>query len=114
MTVYVYQTFQIKQENFKEGMKNLHHMKNYRNKHYNHMVELLTPLTGQDHTYALLAKYQGLAEMELQNKKMFDDEKYVELVGNFFLKHIVQGSMSTQFYRVTEEDKSKNEEEDDE
>jgi hypothetical protein len=37
--------------------------------------------------------------MELQNKKMFDDEEYLKLIGDFFLENIVQGSMNTQLYR---------------
>lgn len=110
MTVYVYQTFQLKQEKFKEGMANLHDMKNFRNEKYNHTVEVLTPITGSDHTYALLAKYEGLTEMELQNKKMFDDEEFVKLVGDFFLENIVQGSMTTQLYRITTEEKRVGEE----
>ena len=71
-------------------------MKKYRNENYNHKVEILTPITGRDHTYALLTTYEGLAEMELQNKKMFEDEEYTKLIGEFFLEMIVQGSMNTQ------------------
>lgn len=36
MPVFVYQTFQIKQEKFKEAIENLHEMKNYRNENYSH------------------------------------------------------------------------------
>lgn len=100
MSVYVYQTFEIKQEKFKEGIENLKEIKKYRNETYDHKVELLTPISGEDHTYALLSTYEGLAEMELQNKKMFDDEEYLKLIGDFFLENIVQGSMYTQIYRT--------------
>lgn len=99
MPVFVYQTYEIKQEKFKEGIENLKEIKKYRNENYSHNVDILTPITGQDHTYALLSTYEGLAEMELQNKKMFDDEEYLKLIGGFFLENIVQGSMNTQFYR---------------
>lgn len=99
MTVFVYQTFEIKQEKFKEGIENLTEIKNYRNENYDHKVEILTPITGSDFTYALLTTYNGLAEMELQNKKMFDDEEYLKLIGDFFLENIIQGSMNTQIYR---------------
>ncbi|WP_458412837.1 hypothetical protein ACNQFZ_18810 [Schinkia sp. CFF1] len=99
MTIYVYQTFEIKQEKFKEGIENLTEIKNYRNEKYDHRVEILTPITGKDFTYALFATYDGLAEMELQNKKMFDDEEYLKLIGVFFLENIIQGSMNTQIYR---------------
>jgi hypothetical protein len=37
--------------------------------------------------------------MELQNKKMFDDEEYKKLIEEFFIENIVQGSMNTQLYR---------------
>ncbi|WP_042356120.1 hypothetical protein [Bacillus rubiinfantis] len=99
MTVIVYQTFVIKQEKFKEAIENLREIKKYRMEHYNHTVDILTPITGKDHTYSLISTYDGLAEMELQNKKMFDDEEYVELIGTFFLDHIVENSMYTQIFR---------------
>ncbi|MFK9090373.1 hypothetical protein [Bacillus salipaludis] len=101
MSIYVYQTFVIKQEKFKEGIENLKEIKNFRNKNYDHNVEILTPVSGKDHTYALLSSYEGLAEMELQNKKMFDDEEYLKLIGDFFLENIAQDSMYTQIYRTT-------------
>ncbi|MBU8879781.1 hypothetical protein BGM26_12360 [Bacillus sp. FJAT-29790] len=99
MTVFVYQTFDIKQEKFKEVIKNLREIKMYRNENFSHKVEILMPITGRDHTYALLSTYEGLAEMELQNKKMFDDEEYLKMIGEFFLENIVQGSINTQLYR---------------
>lgn len=100
MSVIVYQTFIIKQEKFKEAIDNLRELKKFRLENYNHQVEILTPISGNDHTYALLCTYDGLAEMELQNKKMFDDEEYLELIGPFFLENIVEGSMNTQIYRT--------------
>jgi hypothetical protein len=99
MSVTVYQTFELKQDNFVEALKNARMILSYRNEHYDHKMELLSPITGSDHTYAFLATYEGLAEMELQNKKMFEDEEYKKLIGDFFLKNIVQGSMYTQIYR---------------
>lgn len=87
MPIYVYQTFEIKQDKFKEGIENLKAIKKFRNENYNHQVELLTPITGNDHTYALVSIYDGLAEMELQDKKMFEDESYLELIGEFFRKY---------------------------
>src|SRR3954449_10471743 len=115
MSVFVYQTFEIKQDKFKEGIENLQEIKKYRNENYNHKVEILTPITGRDHSYALLSTYEGLAEMELQNKKMFEDEEYIELIGEFFLEAIVQGSMYTQLYRTLSDrkpDKKKEKEKD--
>jgi hypothetical protein len=109
MSVFVYQTFEIKQDKFKEGIENLQEIKKFRNENYNHKVDILTPITGQDHTYALFSTYEGLAEMELQNKKMFDDEEYLKLIEEFFLKTIVQGSINTQLYR-TMADKKKDKE----
>jgi hypothetical protein len=103
MPVFVYQTFEIKQDKFKEGIENLQEMKKYRNENYNHKVEILSPITGRDHSYCLLSTYEGLAEMELQNKKMFEDEEYTKLIGEFFLEIIVQGSMETQLYRSMSE-----------
>lgn len=76
MSVFVYQSFQLKQDNFVEALKNLRMIQNYRNENYQHKVELLSPISGDDHTYAFLSTYEGLAEMELQNKKMFEDEEY--------------------------------------
>ncbi|MGG3470280.1 hypothetical protein ABES02_22695 [Neobacillus pocheonensis] len=105
MSVYIYQTFEIKQEKFKEGIENLKEIKKYRNENYDHKIEILTPVSGEDHTYALLSTYEGLAEMELQNKKMFDDEEYLKLIGDFFLENIIQGSMYTQIYRTISEKK---------
>lgn len=99
LPVIVYQTFELKQEKFKEGIDNLKEIKKYRNEHFNHTVDILTPITGQDHTYVLLSTYEGLAEMELQNKKMFDDEEYLKLIGAFFLENIAQSSMNTQMFR---------------
>ena len=100
MSVIVYQTFVIKQDQFKEGIENLRKIKQFRMENYHHQVEILTPVSGRDHTYALLATYEGLAEMELQNKKMFDDEEYLELIGPFFLEHTAEDSMYTQIYRT--------------
>ena len=99
LSIYVYQTFVIKQDKFKEGIENLREIKKFRMENYNHKVEILTPISGKDHTYALLSTYEGLAEMELQNKKMFDDEEYLELIGPFFLENIVENSLYTQIYR---------------
>ena len=113
MSVFVYQTFEIKQDKFKEGIENLQEIKKYRNENYNHTVEILTPITGRDHSYALLSTYEGLAEMELQNKKMFEDEEYTKLIGEFFLEVIVQGSMNTQLYRTMSEKKEKKDKKED-
>ncbi|MEH7375995.1 MULTISPECIES: hypothetical protein [Bacillaceae] len=106
MAIFVYQTFEIKQDKFKEGIENLKELKTFRNENYDQNVEILTPVSGEDHTYALLTKYEGLAEMELQNKKMFEDEEYLKLIGDFFLQNIVQGSMYTQIYRALSEKKA--------
>ena len=46
MSVFVYQTFEIKQDKFREGIENLQEIKKYRNGNYNHKVEILTPITG--------------------------------------------------------------------
>ncbi|MET3698984.1 hypothetical protein SAMN05877753_110218 [Bacillus oleivorans] len=100
MSVIVYQTFEVKQDKFAEAIKNLRMIQSFRNEKYDHNVEILTPISGQDHTYALLSTYEGLAEMELQNKKMFEDEEYKELITEFFLQNIVQGSMTTQLFRT--------------
>jgi hypothetical protein len=99
VSVYLYQTFEIKQEKFKEGIENLKKLQQFRNEHYDHKVEILTPVSGQDNTYAILSTYIGLAEMELQDKKMFEDEEYLKIIGDFFLENIVQGSMHTQIFR---------------
>jgi len=99
MSVFVYQTFEIKQDNFVEALKNVRMIQSYRNENYQHEVELLSPISGKDHTYAFLSKYEGLAEMELQNRKMFEDEEYKKLIEQFFLEDIVQGSMNTQLFR---------------
>ncbi|WP_075981241.1 hypothetical protein [Bacillus massilinigeriensis] len=107
MPIIVYQTFVIKQEKFKEGIENLREIKMHRIENYDHTVEILTPVSGHDHTYALLCTYEGLAEMELQNKKMFEDEEYVKLIGEFFLENIEQGSMYTQIFRSISEGKTK-------
>ena len=68
MPVFVYQTFEIKQDKFKEGLENLQEIKKYRNENYNHMVDILTPITGQDHTYALfstsVARRNGMAKQK--------------------------------------------------
>jgi hypothetical protein len=106
VAIFVYQTFEIKQDKFKEGIENLKELKTFRNENYDQNVEILTPVSGEDHTYALLTKYEGLAEMELQNKKMFEDEEYLKLIGDFFLENIVQGSMYTQIYRALSEKKT--------
>ncbi|WP_342042361.1 hypothetical protein [Bacillus sp. OTU2372] len=105
MSVYVHQTFVIKQDKFKESIENLREIKKFRTENYDHKFEILTPISGEDHTYAILSIYEGLAEMELQNKKMFEDEEYIELIGPFFLENIEQGSMYTQIYRSLSERK---------
>ncbi|MEK9197327.1 hypothetical protein ACH0B5_05660 [Ureibacillus sp. 179-F W5.1 NHS] len=99
MPVYVYQTFEINQGKFKEAIENLQNIKKYRNEHYDHTVEVFIPITGQDYKYALLATYEGLGEMEIQNRKMYDDDEYLKLIGDFFLEHVVQGTMYTQMFR---------------
>ncbi|MDF2790161.1 MAG: hypothetical protein K0S80_3259 [Neobacillus sp.] len=106
MSVFVYQTFIIKQEKFKEAIDNLREIKKFRNENYNHHVEILTPISGEDHTYALLSTYDGLGEMELENKRLFDDDEYLELIGPFFLENIKEGSMYTQIYRGLSDKKS--------
>ncbi|MCQ6279116.1 hypothetical protein [Bacillus sp. EB600] len=106
MSIYVYQIFVIKQDKFKEAIENLKAIQKFRNEQYDHTVEILSPITGADHTYALLTKYEGLAEMELQDKKMFDDENYLKLIGDFFLQHIAEGSMNTQIFRSLNEIKN--------
>lgn len=106
MSVFVYQTFIIKQEKFKEAIENLREIKKFRNENYNHHVEILTPISGEDHTYALLSTYDGLGEMELENKRLFDDDEYLELIGPFFLENIKEGSMYTQIYRGLSDKKS--------
>jgi hypothetical protein len=107
MTVFVYQTYEVRQDKFKEAIDNLREIQSFRNENYSHKVEILTPVSGEDHTYALLATYDGLAEMELQNKRMFEDEEYLKLIGDFFLQNIVQGSMYTQIYRTINPKKEK-------
>ncbi|WP_059170673.1 hypothetical protein [Bacillus sp. FJAT-27445] len=117
MTVYVYQTFEIRQEKFTEAFANLEKIVNYRNDHYSHKVELLSPIAGRDYSYVLLSKYEGLAEMELQNRKMFDDDEFKEIFTPFFLENIVQGSMTTAMYRTVKRNAGKpvaQEEEEDE
>jgi hypothetical protein len=106
MSVIVYQTFVIKQDKFKEGIENLQEIKKFRNENYEHKVEILTPISGEDHRYALLSTYEGLAEMELQSKKMFDDGEYLKLIGSFFLENIAQGSIYTQIYRTLSDKKT--------
>jgi hypothetical protein len=96
----------IKQDKFKEGIENLKELKKFRNDNYDHKVEVLTPVSGNDHSYALLSTYDGLAEMELQNRKMFEDEEYIKLIGSFFLENIAEGSMNTQIYRSLKGGKS--------
>lgn len=108
MSVFVYQTFVIKQDKFKEAIENLREIKKFRNDNYNHHVEILTPISGEDHTYALLTTYDGLGEMELENKRLFDDEEYLELIGPFFLENITEGSMYTQIYRSLSDKKTDN------
>lgn len=100
MSVIVIQTFELKQDKFEDGIKNLRVMLNFRNEQYDQRVELLSPISGEDHQYALVSTYEGLAEMELQNKKMFEDEEFKKMIGEFFLEDIVQGSMYTQMYRT--------------
>lgn len=100
MPVYLYQTFEIKQDKFKEAIENLRKLQAFRKEQYNQQVEILTPVTGKDHRYALLCIFEGLAEMELQDKKLFDDEEYLKLIGDFFLMYTVQGSLETQIYRT--------------
>lgn len=100
MSVMMIQTFELKQDKFADGIKNLRLMQSFRNEHYDHKVDLLSPISGEDHQYALISTYEGLAEMELQNKKMFEDEEYKKLIGEFFLENIVQGSIYTQIYRT--------------
>ncbi|MEH7111141.1 hypothetical protein V7124_02050 [Neobacillus niacini] len=106
MSVFVYQTFVIKQDMFKEAIDNLRELKKFRNENYNHHVEILTPISGEDHTYALLSTYDGLGEMELENKRLFDDEEYLELIGPFFLEHVKESSLYTQIYRGLSERKA--------
>ncbi|WP_026575149.1 hypothetical protein [Bacillus sp. UNC438CL73TsuS30] len=105
MSVFVYQTFEIKQDKFKEAIENLKEIKKFRNENYNHKIEILTPISGKDHTYSFFSTYEGLAEMELQNKKMFYDEEYLKLISEFFLENVVQGSMYTQIFRTISEGK---------
>ncbi|MFK9093622.1 hypothetical protein [Bacillus salipaludis] len=105
MTVYILQTFVFKQDKFKDGLENLNEIKKFRNEEYGQKLEILTPVSGEDQKYAILTKFEGLAEMELQNKKLFEDEEYLKLMEDFFLKNITEGSMYTQIYRGLPETK---------
>ena len=100
MSVYVHQTFEIKQDQFSEAIENVRSIQSYRNENYEHRLELLSPISGEDYKYAFLAIYEGLAEMELQSKKMFEDEEYKKLITEFMTEDIVQGSLYTQMYRT--------------
>jgi hypothetical protein len=100
MSVYVYQTFEIKQDKMSDAIKNVRTIQNYRNEHYEHRTELLSPVSGEDYKYAFLSTYEGLAEMELQSKRMFEDEEYTKLVTQFMTEDIVQGSLHTQLFRT--------------
>ncbi|MDP4084877.1 MAG: hypothetical protein Q8934_09710 [Bacillota bacterium] len=100
MSIYLYQTFELKQDKFKEAIDNLRKIQAFRKEQYNQHVEILTPVAGKDHTYALLTIFEGLAEMELQDKKMFEDEEYLTLISDFFLMNTVQGSLETMIYRT--------------
>lgn len=100
MSVYVYQTFEIKQDQFSEAIKNIRTIQNFRNENYDHRIELLSPISGEDYTYAFLSSFEGLAEMELQSKKMFEDEEYKKLMTEFMTEDIVQGSLYTQIFRT--------------
>ncbi|MFD1737554.1 hypothetical protein ACFSCX_13420 [Bacillus salitolerans] len=99
MTVYVYQTFEIKQENFSEALQNIKDIQKFRNEHYDQKVEILAPVSGDDFKYVLFSTFEGLAEMELQNKKMYEDEEFTKLISEFVMENIVQGSLSTQIFR---------------
>lgn len=111
MVVYVYQKFSLKQEKFKEGLENLRELKKFITENYTSKVEILTPISGNDYTYALLTVYEGLAEMELQSKKMNEEEDYQKLIEEFFLQNIQQGSMHTQIFRAMVEKKEKKDKE---
>ncbi|WP_246941291.1 hypothetical protein [Bacillus pinisoli] len=100
MSVYVYQTFELKQDQLSEAIKNVRTIQNFRNEHYDHQIELLSPISGDDFKYAFVSVFEGLAEMELQSKKMFEDEEYKQLMTAFMTKFIVQGSLHTQMYRT--------------
>lgn len=104
MPVYLYQTFELKQDKFKEAIENLRQIQTFRKEQYNQQIEILTPVIGKDHTYALLTIFEGLAEMELQDKKLFEDEEYLKLINDFFLMNTVQGSFKTQIYRTISKD----------
>ena len=110
MTVFTLQTFVFKQDKFKEGLENLNEIKKFRKDEYGQKLEILTPVSGEDQKYAILTEYEGLAEMELQNKKMFENEEYLKLIEDFFLKNITEGSMYTQIYRSMPEKKGEKKE----
>ena len=94
----------LNRKSLKKESDNLQEIKKYRNENFNHKVEILTPITGRDHIYALLSTYESLAEMELQNKKMFEDEEYTKLISEFFLEKIVSRVVwNTQLYRTMNE-----------
>lgn len=111
MAVYVYQKFILKQDKFKKGLENLRELKRFSNENYKDKVEILTPISGDDYTYTLLTVYEGLAEMELQSKKMNEDEEYQKLIEEFLLQNIQQGSMHTQIFRAMVEKKENNDKE---
>lgn len=100
MSIIVHQTFEIKQDKFQEAIENLREIQKFRTEEHNQKIDILTPVAGDDHQYAIQITYDGLAEMELQNKKIMDDEKFTELIQSFFLEHIVQGSIHTTIYRT--------------
>lgn len=97
MSVFVYQTFELKQDKFEEAIENIKAIQQHRNEMYDHKVEILTPVTGPDHTYAFLCTYEGLAEMELQNKRLFDDEDYVKLIGDFSSKTLYREALEHRY-----------------
>jgi hypothetical protein len=99
MAVIVVQTFQVKQENHVDTIKALKKMQEHIREKHEVEIQAVSPISGQDFTFALIGRYDSLGDYEQRDDAMFGDMEYLKLLKPF-INGIVEGTLHTNIYKA--------------
>jgi hypothetical protein len=99
MAVIVVQTFQVKQENHVDTIKALKKMQEHIREKHEVEIQAVSPISGQDFTFALIGRYDSLGDYEQRDDAMFGDMEYLKLLKPF-IDGIVEGTLHTNIYKA--------------
>jgi hypothetical protein len=99
MAVVVVQTFQVKQENHIDTIKAIKKMQEHIREKHEIQIQAVSPISGQDFTFALIGRYNSLADYEQCDDALFSDMEYLKLLKPF-ITGIVEGTLHTQIYKT--------------